>query len=154
MFTYSDTQPPFIIACDLSNVKFIGEDNVTSQNGGVSANILFPINSIWKDRSLLFDTVKIYSARTGWKACLKQLYNIHLKTDSRTYQFYTARTQYLRSQFSTQKLILYLYSCRDYFLITYQLQLVYVFNFFIHTPIFYRTPIEKNQTPLVFKIVS
>lgn len=86
MFTYSDTTPPFIIACDLSNAKFIGEDNVTSQNGGISADVLFPINSIWKDRSLLYDTVKIYSARTGWTCCLKNLYkilcNCHKKTDS------------------------------------------------------------------------
>ena len=76
MFTYSPTDPTCIIACDLSNVKFIGENNVSAKNGGILGDALFPINSIWKDRALLFNTVALYARCTGWECCLKQLYKI------------------------------------------------------------------------------
>ena len=76
MFTYSPTDPKCIIGCELSNVKFVGEDNVSVENGGILAEALFPIDSVWKDRALLFDTVSSCAGRTGWKCCLKNLYKI------------------------------------------------------------------------------
>ena len=75
-FTYSDADPSCIISCDLSNAKVIGEGNVNTENGGICAEALFPIGSTWKDITLLFYTVKTYSARTRWKYCLKQLCEI------------------------------------------------------------------------------
>ena len=76
MFTYSPTDPKCIIGCELSNVKFVGEDNVSVENGGILAEALFPMDSVWKDRALLFDTVSLHAGRTGWKCCLKNLYKI------------------------------------------------------------------------------
>ena len=68
--------PTCAISSDLSNVKFIGEVNVNTENGRICVEALFPIGSTWKDMTLLFDTVKTYSARTGWKYFLKQLHKI------------------------------------------------------------------------------
>ena len=49
MFTYTDD---IITAFDFVGVKFLGEPGVTTENGGVLATELFPINSKWCDREL------------------------------------------------------------------------------------------------------
>ena len=36
----------------------------------ISAEDIFPIESKWKDRSLLYSTIQAYAAATGWKATL------------------------------------------------------------------------------------
>ena len=71
MFTYSDVDASCIISCDISNIKFIGEKNVTIENGGVTCNELFPIGSTWKSKTFLHNIVTVYAARTGWK-CTKR----------------------------------------------------------------------------------
>ena len=45
MFTYSEHDPYCIVPCDLANIKFIGEDKVTVENGGITAHKLFLLGS-------------------------------------------------------------------------------------------------------------
>ena len=72
MFTYDETDTQKIItACDLTNVHFIGEPNVTAANGGLKCEELFPIGSTWINKKYLHDVVNAYSARTGWNSALK-----------------------------------------------------------------------------------
>ena len=60
MFTYDSDDEEKIVSCVLDDVDF----NETSVED------IFPIESKWKDRSLLYSTIQAYAAATGWKATL------------------------------------------------------------------------------------
>ena len=46
MFIYSDDNPSCIVSYDFGSAKFIGEPNVTAENGGITAEELFPHGSL------------------------------------------------------------------------------------------------------------
>ena len=64
LFTYMKkdeiTEDRIITSCTLNM------ENVKT----VSAEDIFKVNSYWKDRDLLYSTVKTYAALTGWKPTL------------------------------------------------------------------------------------
>ena len=46
MFTYSNKDASScIISCDITNLKLVGEKDVTIENGGITGELLFPIGS-------------------------------------------------------------------------------------------------------------
>jgi len=65
MFTYDETDTQkCITACDLTNVHFVGEPNVTSANGGLKCEDLFPIGSIW---------ISINGAVSNYQSCVRKI---------------------------------------------------------------------------------
>ena len=60
MFTYDSDDEEKIVSCVLDDVDF----------NEISVEDIFPIESKWKDRSLLYSTIQAYAAATGWKATL------------------------------------------------------------------------------------
>ena len=74
MFTCNNKN--HIIVCDFVDVKFVGEEGVSQENGGLLCREVFPYDSKWKDRQLLHTAVRAYASRTGWQICLKHRTNI------------------------------------------------------------------------------
>ena len=60
MFTYDSDDDEKIVSCVLDDVDF----------DEISAEDIFPIESKWKDRSLLHSTIQAYAAATSWKNTL------------------------------------------------------------------------------------
>ena len=65
-FAYDSNDPELILSCCLDDINL---DDVSSE-------VIFPLNSKWKDRSLLYSTVQAYAALTGWKPTLSHTYCI------------------------------------------------------------------------------
>ena len=66
IFAYDSNDPELILSCCLDDINL---DDVSSE-------VIFPLNSKWKDRSLLYSTVQAYAALTGWKPTLSHTYCI------------------------------------------------------------------------------
>ena len=60
-----------IMGIDFSKLQFVGEANVTKENGGITCEELFKVGSIWKNKKFLHECVRVYAARTGWHPSLK-----------------------------------------------------------------------------------
>jgi len=43
MFTYARDNPDCIVSYDLPDIKFVGEANVTIENGGISCEQIFKV---------------------------------------------------------------------------------------------------------------
>ena len=74
MFTYDKENSDLIIACNF--------DDVNVQD--LDAHEIFQTESTWKDRKLLYETVKVYAALTGWKPTLESRTCIKCSCFSRT----------------------------------------------------------------------
>ena len=65
MFDYDEDDPNIIIGCDSS-----------AFNSSSIATDIFKEGQIWKDRALLYSTVKVFAGLTGWKPCIKSKFYI------------------------------------------------------------------------------
>ena len=58
---YDEENPDIIISCKFENLNVADLD----------PQEIFPENSTWADRRLLYETIKSYAALTGWKPTLE-----------------------------------------------------------------------------------
>ena len=65
MFEYDKDDTTIIIRCDSS-----------AFNSSSIATDIFKEGQIWKDRDLLYSTVKVFAGLTGWKPCIKSKFYI------------------------------------------------------------------------------
>ena len=64
--TYDSRDCKLIVACQVTDLDL----------SSTTADEIFPINSKWQDRNLLYSTVQAYAAVTGWKPTLSHRHTI------------------------------------------------------------------------------
>ena len=83
MFIYSEVNPSCIVSYNFSSAKFIGEPNVTAENGGIFAEELFPHGSLWKNKSTLHTLSKcmphVLVGNVVFKFYVVALNHLHLR---------------------------------------------------------------------------
>ena len=61
MFSYDESNSDVIISCHFDGINVADLD----------PNEIFREDSTWADRKLLYETIKVYAALTGWKPTLE-----------------------------------------------------------------------------------
>ena len=54
-----------IMEIDLYKLQFVCKANVKKENGGITCKELFQVGSIWKNKKLLHNSVRVYACRDG-----------------------------------------------------------------------------------------
>ena len=90
MFSYDESNPDIIVACDLEGVNL----------AEVDPHVLFREGSTWADRRLLYETIKAYAVVSGWKPTLESRTCIKCSCFARTKRKNSSTREYTNGPLS------------------------------------------------------